>query len=250
MLRERLRAILLFSAVFASGATFSIAAEAESFDKPLQGEVVDLGPSPYVMPTRHIKLTCSYYPTFMVKELNDPGNKGALLIATVPVQPGHIPKCTRDHQPNERVFKDWDGYFAGVKRNLLFLNASDGNGGGLPFAAFDPKTGTKVFEDSVMLRKGGERYIGFVQTSDSQITLRYTRVVIADCSIPARGAVCWAKLKEKAGLKNAPMPKCSDYPGREAGKAESVIGYPVEVSLFPKPSIRALGNPVKCWPSE
>jgi hypothetical protein len=258
MLRERLRAILLFSAVIAPVTTFaSAAANAESFDKPLQTKVVDLGPSPYVRPTQHIKLTCSYYPDFMVKQLDDPGNKGALFIATAPTGQGHVPPCIRRHGPGEIVIKaprgeyHWDGYFGGVKRNLIFLYASDGGiDGGIHFAALDHKTMTKVFEDSVMLREGGTDDLSFVHTSDTQITLRYTRVVMGDCSVPAIGSTCWSKLAIKAGLKNAPMPKCSDYPGREAGKAESVIAYPVEVSLFPKTSMRALANPMKCWPSE
>jgi hypothetical protein len=46
------------------------------------------------------------------------------------------------------------------------------------------------------------------------------------------------------------MPKCSDYEDKYAGTAASVIAYPVEVSLFPKPSIRPLGGPVKCYPAE
>jgi hypothetical protein len=49
-------------------------------------------------------------------------------------------------------------------------------------------------------------------------------------------------------LRLASMPKCSDYQGKYAGEFESVIAYPVEVSLFPKPSITALANPVKCYP--
>src|ERR1700744_3194028 len=139
----------------ASLAIATRAAHAESFDNPVQRKVVDLGPA-NVIPNRNqrIKLTCAYYPTFMVKELNDPGNKGALSISTVPVEHGRNPACTRKHGPNERVFKDWEGYFAGVKHGLLFLDPSDGVGGGMPFAVFDPLTGAKIFEDSVKLETG------------------------------------------------------------------------------------------------
>src|SRR5580658_3881027 len=102
MIREKVRAVLLLGAVSVLGATISgSAANAEPFDKPLQKKVMDLGQSPHLMPNddRHIKLTCSYYPNFMVKELNDPGNKGALWIALVPAKPGHISGCTRTHGP-------------------------------------------------------------------------------------------------------------------------------------------------------
>jgi hypothetical protein len=256
MVREKVLAVLLLHAVIALGMTMSsTAANAEPFDKPLQKKVVNFGHSQYLMPNddRHVKLTCSYYPNFMVKELNDPGNKGALLIALVPVRPGQSPGCTRTHGPGEKVFKDWDGYFGGVKRDLVFLYASDGTGGGLPFTAFDSKTQAKVFRDSVSLFDShGERNheLDFVQASDRQITLRYLRVVSGTCSVPKDGSACWSKFKEQTGLKVAPMPKCSDYPDENAGRAPSVIAYPVEVSLFPKPSITALANPVKCYPTE
>ncbi len=248
MVREKVLAVLQFGAVIVLGTTISSsAAHAEPFDKPLQKKVVDLGRSPYLMPnaTEHIKLTCSYYPNFMVKELNDPGNKGALLIALVPVRPGHSPECTRRRSPGERVFKDWYGYFGGVKRDLVFLFGSDGTNGGLAFTAFDSKTLAKVFWDSVSLP---ERQLDFVHTSDRQMTLRYLRVVTGTCSIPKDGSACWNKFKEQLGLGLAPIPKCSDAPGEYAGREPSVIAYPVEASLFPKPSITAIGNAVRCYP--
>ena len=231
----------------------STAAHAEPFDKPLQKKVVDLGRSPHLMPNdnRHIRLTCSYYPKFMIKELNDPGNKGALSIAVVPVSPEHSVECTRKHSPGERVFKDWDGYFGGVKRDLVFLYDSDGDNGGIPFTVFDSRTQGKIFRDSVTLPDShGELYheINFIEASDTQMTLRYLRVVTGTCSVPKDGSACWSKFKEQTGLRLAPMPKCSDEPGEYAGREPSVIAYPVEVSLFPKPSIKAIGNPVRCYP--
>jgi len=256
MVREKVRVVLPLGAVIVLGTTmFSSAAHAEPFDKPLQKKVVDLGRSPYLMPNdnRHVELTCSYYPDFMVKQLDDPGNKGALLIALVPVSPGHSPGCTRKRSPGEKVFKNWSGYFGGVKRDLVFLYDSDGTNGGLPFTAFNSKTYAKVFRDSVsLLDSHGElnHELDFVQVSDKQITLRYLRVVTGTCSVPKDGSACWSKFKEQTGLRLAPMPKCSDYPDENAGREPSVIAYPVETSLFPKPSITALANPVKCYPTE
>ncbi len=46
------------------------------------------------------------------------------------------------------------------------------------------------------------------------------------------------------------MPKCTDYEGEYSRTAASVIAYPVEVSLFPKPSTLLLGVAVKCYPTE
>jgi hypothetical protein len=252
MVREK---VLLLHAVIVFGlTTTSSSANAESFDKPVYEKVVDFGQSLELRPSadNHVKLTCSYYPNFMVKELNDPGLKGAL-ITLVPVRPGHSPGCTRWRSPEERVFKNWSGYFGGVKRDLVFLYDADGTDGGLPFTTFDSKTQTKIFRDSVsLLDSHGERNdeLNFVQASDKQITLRYLRVVSGTCSVPKDGSACWNKFKQQTGLRFAPMPKCRDYPDKDAGHAPSVISYPVEVSLFPKPSITALANPVKCWPSD
>ena len=250
MVREKVLAALLLGAAIVVGRTISgSAAHAEPFDKPLQKQVVDLGRSPYQVPNdeSHVKLTCSYYPNFMVKELNDPGNKGALWIAIASVRPGHISGCTRTHGPGERVFKGWDGYFGGVKRDLVFLYDSDGTNGGIGFTAFDSKTRTKVFRDSVLF---GVRFqeIDFIRVSASQMTLRYSRVVSGDCSVPKDGNACWSKFKEQHGLRTALMPQC-EYHGEDVSDP-SVIAYPVEVSLFPKPSVTVLANPVKCWPAD
>jgi hypothetical protein len=250
MVREKVPASLLFGAVIVLGTTISNStAHAEPFDKPLQKKVVDLGQSPELRPDAesHIKLTCSYYPKFMIKELNDPGNKGALWITLVPVHPEHSPECTRTRGPEEKAFKDWDGYFGGVKRDLVFLFDSDGTDGGIPFTVFDSKTGAKLFRDSASI---GNSYDGldFVHASDTQMTLRYLRVVTGTCSVPKDGSACWNKFKEQLGLRLASIPKCSDEPGKYAEQSPSVIAYPVEASLFPKPSIKAIGNPVRCYP--
>jgi hypothetical protein len=236
---------------------------AESFDKPLQKSVLDLGRSKNLMPNdnRHVTVTCWYYSRFMIKEQNDPGLKGAELIALAPVQPGHLPKCLQTLQPGEREFTEWNeeykksvpwnGYFAGVKHDLIFLEWPDGDdNSGIPFTAFESDAKTTFFKDSVTLQARGERELNFLPAPGSQIILRYLRVASAGCSIPKSGESCWSKLQQQTGLKYSPMPKCSDYEGKEAGTAPSVIAYPVEVSLYPKPSTRPLGGPVRCYPQE
>ena len=85
---------------------------------------------------------------------------------------------------------------------------------------------------------------------ENQIVLRYLRVASAGCSIPKSGESCWSKLQQQTGLAHSPVPKCSDYDGKEAGVADSVIAYPVEATLYPKPSVRPLGGPVRCYPQE
>ena len=226
-----------------------LVALAESFDKPLQKKVVDLGLSPDFSPSDnvHLKLTCAYYPAFMVKQLEDTSSEGALWFAIVTAHPGHRAPCIQAHGLDEKVIgEDWCGYFSGVKRGVVFLDACDGFSGGIYFAAFDSKSGMKIFEDSVATKNGN---IDFV-VSDKQITLRYVRVVIGNCSVPKNGTTCWSKFKERPGLNAAPMPKCNHDKGAEAGVSPSVIAYPVEVFLFPKPNIKALANPQQCWPAD
>jgi hypothetical protein len=213
MVREKPLAVQLLGAVIVLGMTlFNSAAHAEPFDKPLQEKVVDFGPSPELGPNRmHVKLTCSYYPTFMVKELNDPGHKGALWIAIVPARTGNTSGCTRRHGPGEKVFpRDWDEYFGGVKRDLVFIYAADCLSEELGFRAFDSKTGAKLFEDSVWLL---HRELDFANASDGQMTLKYLRVVTGPCSVPKDGIACWNRFEEQLALRLAPMPKCSTYQG-------------------------------------
>jgi len=241
---------MLFTAIVSGNASWISGARAESFDKPLRKEVVDLGLSPDFSPSDnvHIKLTCTYYPTFMVKQLEDTSSEGALGFAIVKVRPGHVSACVKAQGLDEKTFaKKWCGYFSGVKRGLVFLDGCDGFSGGISFAAFDSKSGTEVFEDLISTKDGD---IDFVRISQTQLALRYTRVFIGDCSVPKQGQACWSRFRKQSGLETAPMPKCSDYEGPEVGIANSVIAYPVEASLFPKPSVKALSNPTQCWPSD
>jgi hypothetical protein len=256
------------SAAIASGCVaallmVTIAGHADSFDKPLHKTVLDLGPSQNLMKSdaRHVTVTCWYYDHFMIKEQNDPGVKGAESISLAPVQAGHIPRCSKAMQPEEKDFTEWieeykkfvpwNGYFAGVKHELIFLERPDGDdNSGLPFTAYEADAKTKFFSDSVMLEARGERHLNFLAASANQITVRYLRVASAGCSIPKSGESCWSKLQKQAGLAHTPMPNCTDYEGKEAGVAASVIAYPVEATLYPKPSLRPLGGPIRCYPQE
>ena len=236
---------------------------AESFDKPLKKTVLNLGHSQHLMSNdnRHVTVTCWYYAHFRVKEKNDPGVKGAELIAIAPVHSGHHPKCTQALQPEEKEFSEWNeeykkflswnGYFAGVKHDLVFLERPDGNENrGITFSAFESDARTQFFKDAVMLQDGGKRDLNFLPSSGNQIIIRYLRVASAGCSIPKSGESCWSKLQQQTGFTSSPVPKCSDHEGKEAGTAPSVIAYPVEVSLYPKPSTHPLGGPVNCYPQE
>ena len=253
---------LLGVAVVLGNSISASAALSESYDKPDRKTVVNLGWSPYLMPNHpaRIQLSCFYYPAFMVKQLDEPGQKGTQWVTIDPVLNGHFPTCRQSHSPTERSFAKDGWFFIGAKGSLLFFEAADGTSGGMPFRILDMKTGKKIFEDSVWW-KG---HLEFAPTTDGKITLRYPRLVEGDCSIPKNGIDCWSKFRRHYGLALATVPKCTGY--RHEGDKEWVVGdksvppveidtasaiaYPVVVELFPRPSIRAVLGPVKCSPVE
>ena len=76
---------------------------AGTFDQPLSKKVVDLGRSES-SPGRRAKVTCYFFPHFMVKEV-DLGEKGSDRLAIVPVVKGKPTKCTKSQDPVEKVVK-------------------------------------------------------------------------------------------------------------------------------------------------
>ena len=264
MLREKpLRLALLVVAVVWGNPALGAVALGESFDRPIQKTVVNLGRSAYLMPNNpdRIQLSCFYYPDFVIKELNNPGLKGVRWVTITPVFKEDPPPCRLTHTSKERFMaKEWWS-FEGVKGSLLFLEAADGDGnGGMPFRILDLRTGKKVFEDSA---RGIGRH-EFVHALDGSVSLRYLRVVGGDCSIPMDGVNCWSKFRRRYGLTLAAVPKCTGY--RNEGDKEWVVGdegvppdeigtpsavtYPVAVSLSPRPSVRSVPGPVQCTPVE
>ena len=249
---------------------------AASFDKPVSKKTVDLGPSKSNPPAQpnpaHDMVTCYYYPTFMVKEV-DLREKGAERLAVVPA--GKVaPPCTRTRGTTERVVKDWSGYFKGVKGNLVFFNADDGWNGGMGFVVYDARTMKRLFEDVAQ----GD--LEFSVPGTPKMTLKYMRVVDAECDVTKEEATCWPRVQKKFGLEALAAPDCkagyeksaqelakgrcqaqnSDNPQclareielarRQTSEASSVIAYPVEVVLSPKPAIKPVAGAVGCWPSD
>lgn len=239
----------------------SCGALAESFDKPDRHTVVDFGPSSYAGRNSgaRVKLSCSYYPAFMVKQLDDEGQKGTQWVSVLPIFKGDVPPCRRAHNPAERVITNDGWFFIGAKNQLLFLEASDGEYDGMPFRILDWMNGKTLFQDSVLLASG-KIDLEIADAPDGEITLNYLRVVAGDCSIPKGNASCWEQFRQKFGLPLASVPSCTGY--RNIGDKEWVVGdpgvppeeidipsanvYPVLVELLPRASIKAVAGPVKC----
>lgn len=241
--RALLGAVLLFLAPVVRGEA------SPSFDPPLRERVVNLGTSPGS--NGPAKLTCDYYPSFMVKQL-DLGEEGANWIAIVPARAGHFPACTRAHAAAEKVIpgQDWCGYFQGARQDFVFLNACDAYNGGLDFAVYDARTGTRIFEDTAVDSKAGGLQFG--SAPDGVLVLRYSRVVVFACTLPREQASCWSRIESKLGLENVAAPLCMAYEKQMTG---SVISYPVEVALpltpgLRPPQARAVAGEIRCWPPE
>lgn len=160
-------------------------------------------------------LTCLYYPTFMVKQI-DEGEIGAFQLSTIPGDRATAP-CQRDNLPREHVIdpKDWSGYFKGVKGHYVFFDADDGVNDAMGFAVFDANA-KKLFEDSA---KGD---IHSASSDGSTLTLRYLRSVAGECSVPKEGDACWKKIAAATGLDPAAKPDCVG--GYLAAKKEMAKG--------------------------
>jgi hypothetical protein len=193
----------------------------------------------------------------MVKEY-DEGQKGAAWIAIIHNEKGEAPPCSKSHERGEWVLdrqKEWDGYFMGVKGNLVFLRASDGTNGGMPFAIFDARTRKKIFGD-VFFDAGmwNEKFeespfndMRIERTGDGQVVLTYLRVKGTSCDLHAEKMSCWEPIRRELGIRSTARPVCIAYDDTR-GRWSSAVAYPVEVGLFPRPVRNNVEGPVRCWP--
>lgn len=161
--------------------------------------------------------------------------------------------CARRHEEHEKVYTtEWSGYFWGVKGTVVFFDASDGEDGGIPFAAFDSGTGRKLFEDSSLLDYYQKtlhlkNIFRVSSEADQNPRLTYLRVARAGCNLKADQWECWNKVRAQFGIMQTDIPICSGY---EQADWESAIVYPVSVELTDSPQIKAVDGPVFCWPTD
>ena len=231
------------------------------YDVPLRKDITDLGPSSSNPPgERRIRITlsCYLFPKFMVKEY-DEGEKGAAWIGMVLTPTPVSSACGTSHVAGEKVIgaDEWCGYFRGAKQNLVFLVACDGANGGLPFAVYDARTGKKIFEDSAYdssMWKDAPTLSHFDRLQvlggkDQPLILRYLRVIRADCDLHSKDASCWGKVAAELHLHENGPPVCRGYENIP-DRTDSVLAYPVEISLSTEPSPKNVSGPVLCWPFE
>jgi hypothetical protein len=224
------------------------------FDSPFHKKVVDLGPSPnYPNGNVRVQLSCSYYFRYMVKQL-DSGQKGADWLSIVPAKEGTTPECTRSKANGERQIDDGvSGYFLGARKNLVFFRAADGVNGGMPFVIYDSRSRTKIFQDSAYdatmwnTKAEDSPFLRISIAPDGQVFLKYLRVVAAGCDLHKEKASCWKQAQKKFDLKTTQSPICTGYKDVKSA-TNSALAYPVETSLFVRPSTKTIDGPVKCWP--
>jgi hypothetical protein len=254
-------------------------AQPDWFDAPLEKKSVDFGPS-WEKPSESSPawqwkayqrarntLTCYWFPSVMVKQY-DISQKGADWISFIRLDANAHPECTQSHTSGEKVFaqkasaqtEEWWGYFTGVKENLVFLSAADGDNGGIYFAVYDSRTGKKVFEDTDCLacmypkemygKKPPSSPLNRMRVSKiagGPITLNYLRVEQADCDLRATKASCWDHVRMQMHVKSAEVPVCLGYAHTHVGELRSMVAHPVFVSLESPPVVKTIDGPVLCW---
>ncbi|MBB4289473.1 hypothetical protein GGE16_001489 [Rhizobium leguminosarum] len=224
MKRTITTSIILAALISCAGASETPA----PFDRPVKVDVVAL-PKDELNPDAKPKITCSRYPTFMVKEV-DLGEVGAerlaLLAADAP--------CERAGDRERVIDDDTAGYLMGVSGGFVFFRAADGWNGGLPFVVYDAATGERLLDDSFE----GDNFTA-IRSGKGELTLDFRRVYTASCSLYLDTA-CAKAIAADIGLSLTQLPDCaaaykaemkrSPDHASEIEKLPSVIVYPVEVA--------------------
>lgn len=196
----------------------------------------------------------------MVKEY-DEGQKGAEWLAIVPITSKELPACVVSRETGDKLLgkgvggDDWVGYFWGAKGNFVFFASADDANGGVFFAVYDSNTGKKVFEDTAYdspswnkkARNSPFNRLRITRVQDGPLLLKYLRVVEAGCDLGTDAVACWDRVRPKLNLKSTKIPVCTGY---QEYSDDSIVAYPVSVSLAREPVVTNVDGPVKCWPQE
>jgi hypothetical protein len=195
-------------------------------------------------PQARPEVRCSYYPDFMVKEI-DLGEEGA---AQLSILPGRNPDCAKKNALNEKIISpdEWTGYFGGVYDDYIFFDAEDGWNGGLGFAVFT-RGAKKLFDD--VAKRWAMVSVAAIPgpagiASGRALALRYVRVYGAKCSLAAGdGASCWQKIQRDTGLEG-PEPDCSADYAREQKRTptSAVLDDPTAIEYDVATTLAANGT--------
>jgi hypothetical protein len=230
---------LAAGALTAGLASVALAAPA-LFDKPTQVARVPLSHDPQ-NPQAKARVSCFYYPHFMVKEI-DLGEQGAEPLSIVPLAASTKPGCRRENAVDETVIAagDWTGYFKGVKGDFVFFDADDGWNDGVGFAIF-AADGKKLFGDIA-------KSLQPIDVTPAGFAVRYIRVFGASCSLRADAAGCWQQIKRDTGLagrrrRTAPPPMRARRSERRSSRSRS---SPIPPSSTTRPRRRSRPRAKDC----
>ena len=254
--------------------TFQSAGATDSrltFDRPLYEKHVALPLDPKDAQSKPT-LTCYYYPHFMVKEVDDPGQIGAGPVSIISFnKDAEKPECDQNSAQGEQELNT--GSFQGAKDDFVFFD-TDEEGEGDRFDVFSAE-GVKIFEDSS--DKMGNITAKFIapktrsgQENDDHtiVGLSYQRVYPAPCSLRSDAKNCWERIQKVTGLTEKLPQACAEaYENAEKGLQTrtkdfnvkdfeddpSVIVYEVEVVLDSRNSVlRAapISKVTACYPAE
>jgi hypothetical protein len=269
MMRGWIIGIASCFALVAYGSTW--AAEASNlFDKPLREQHLTLPPNPTdPNPQAHPRVSCYYYPDFMVKQVDLEWIKGARQLSVIRTQKGQpAAVCQRENIDSENVITDWSGRFMGVRQGYAFFSGADGSNYGVPFAVYDGETQEKIFFDVAHPLLSVEPILPprdpELQSLDYRgLLLKYRKVYVAPCSMRGDADHCWAVIKQITGLTQAKPPRCDSAYGAEGKGAPpeqldgiasdlSVITYIVEVVIDEQGVTRVTpkSSVLECYPAE
>ena len=261
---------LLAAALLVMGATFPEA----NYDAPMDMAGVDLGPS-RTASEQNNAVRCHTYRGMMVKEV-DLREVGDEQISLIPVGPRAFPPCQRAALPGERIVSPevWRGYFAGMFSRFAVLRAADGSNGGIEFAVWPVTLQAPVY---VSTASGPLR---FDFGAAGRVVLRFDRLYLADCSVPAGGAACAQAIARETAAQAVAVDLCllgyeaarrmqarryceaeddaSDACFQKAmrnlpalTKVPSVIAIPTDVTLQGLSSReQVVAAPRACWPQD
>lgn len=181
-------------------------------EPPVKTEQLELPPRCSLCPAGRV--TCTYYPGFMVREI-DTGDVGAELLGVVPLLPKRpLPACKRERPGGEISLTGsadaWSGYFDGARGRFAFFRREDVRGDAVGFTVFDTATEQRVLTDEAI---GVARIVA----KGDRVGIAYARRAVASCSPLSGGEPCWSRIRTELGVADPPPDCAAAY--REANEA-------------------------------
>jgi hypothetical protein len=237
---------LLCSLAVAGIAPAHGAGYANLFDRPAASQVLPAeGERPEV--------TCIWFADLMVRELatDGPGGGPSTL---VPIPPGTSrPACASGNYPGGLPVENANALFIGRKGNYLMFaiySAADAE----RFEVVDAHSNRVIYKDSFAPTDTGLKYFA---VEGGSLHLRFTREVVAPCSIALDSANCWAKLLHEKSIPTAlatppPASICAELyrQAQDPPDDPSLVLYDVDMTLDPAGKTHIISRgAVTCGPA-